>query len=306
MHDSDLPNVFVIGAPKCGTTSLFHWLSGHPEICASDPKETYFFADRELDHLDIRPNHRQNGLPDYLSLFEPVNELTRVKMEGSTHYLYSDPALDFVSEISPHPRVIVQLRNPAIRIWSHFNYIKQKATRPIEISFPDYVDAMLSAPEKSFGNFSHQPWAQYLLQNQLSYSNYIHHLGRWLDRFQRDHIKILILEDLSQQKRRAVQNVAKWIEVDSKYFDDHVFKTVNAARSRVSNKLRRRIGKYARYFPQPVTDTVKTIVDKSLKSFAPKKSTADNDAIAKLEDYFATPNQSLQREFGLDLSSWRH
>ena len=48
------PNLFVIGAPKCGTTALCEYLSRHPKICFSDPKEAKYF------HTDFHKSHRQN------------------------------------------------------------------------------------------------------------------------------------------------------------------------------------------------------------------------------------------------------
>ena len=79
MRQSDLPNFYMIGAPKCGTTSMFHWLSEHPEVCTSHPKETYFFADPEIDILNVKPNHRDDDMVDYLKCFGPVDRSTRVK-----------------------------------------------------------------------------------------------------------------------------------------------------------------------------------------------------------------------------------
>lgn len=62
---------------------MFRWLSEHQEICASQTKETYFFADQELDYLKIRPNHRQDKVSDYLSLFERVGRFTRKKWRAA-------------------------------------------------------------------------------------------------------------------------------------------------------------------------------------------------------------------------------
>ena len=304
MNDEDLPNLFIIGAPKCGTTSMFHWLSEHPEICVSKRKETWFFADRELDHLNVRQNHRKNSLAAYVSCFEPVDEFTRIKMEGSTHYLYSEPALNFISGLSPKPRVIVQLRNPAARIWSHFNYIRQQAVLPIDISFVEYVDVLLGRNTKHDGIFTREPWPQHLLENQLSYSNYYYHLSRWYDRIPRDNLRIMVLEDLLRDKLNVAQDVADWIGVDSAYYDHYDFKAVNATRSRASAGIRRYLRGYATYFPRPFSKVAKRVVDNTLGSFKMKKSSADPSAISKLEGYFEAPNQRLRSEFGLDLSSW--
>ena len=306
MHGQDLPNLFIIGAPKCGTTSLFRWLASHPEVCASDPKETYFFTDREIDFLHIEPNHRRHGIDEYLSLFGPVDERTQIKMEGSTHYLYSERAISFVGSMSRQPNLIVQLRNPAARIWSHYNYIRQTIRKPLEISFVDYVDSLLDDPDSTNGSFTDQPWQQYLLERQLSFSNYGRHLDRWLERVDRDHIKILVLEDMAQNRLDTVSQVATWIGVDPGHYARHSLTAANRSRSRTSHQVRRSLGRYSHYFPKPVVNAVKRVIDQSLVSFAPKKSTADDDAIAKLEAFFAPSIDKLERDFDLDLTSWRH
>lgn len=137
-----------------------------------------------------------------------VDELTRVRMEGSTHYLYSDTALNFTSEISPRP--------------------------------------------------------QHLLKNQLSYITYFECLSNWLIRIPRDHIKILILENLARRERRDVQEIADWLGVDPSYYDDYKFETVNKTRSRAFKTIRRRVGRYRRFFPKAVTRTIKSLVDGSV------------------------------------------
>lgn len=306
MRDRDLPNLFIIGAPKCGTTSTFLWLGAHPEICTSKRKETWFFADRELDYLKIQPNHRLDNVVDYLLCFEQVDEVTRVKMEGSTHYLYSETALNFLSRISPKPRLIVQLRNPAKRIWSHFNYIKQQAVGPIDISFTEYVDVLLDKDARLDGTFTQEPWPQHLLENQLSYSNYQHFLSRWHDEFPRDRIRILILEDLARDKLRLIKNVADWIGVNPAYYDDYEFKAKNVTRSLGSERIRRHLRGLARYFPNSVTNAARQITDTALTPFKMKISSSDQSAIFKLEDFFEDLNQRLRSKFNLDLSSWRH
>ena len=304
MNNNDLPNLFIIGAPKCGTTSLFHWLSEHPEICSSKRKETWFFAGRELDHLDIRPNHRHGSLSDYLSCFKPVDECTRVKMEGSSHYLYSETALNFLSEFSPKPRIIVLLRNPANRIWSHFNYIRQRAVAPVDIPFAEYVDALLNGNAKHDGIFSQEPWVQHLLENQLSYSNYHQHLGGWFERFPRDNILVMMFEELVMDTPSLVPDIADWAGVNPAYYDGYAFKATNVTRSRVSESIRRCLKGYAAYIPRAVINTARQVVDKSLATGGIKMSPSDLSAISRLKDFFKDPNQRLRSEFNLDLSSW--
>ena len=77
------PSFFIIGAPKCGTTSLYRYLTLHPNIIMSIPKEPHYFSD------DIN-NGRISELEMYLNCFNHVDEKGRIKAigEASTLYLY--------------------------------------------------------------------------------------------------------------------------------------------------------------------------------------------------------------------------
>jgi hypothetical protein len=98
---------FIIGAPKCGTTSLALHLSEHPEIAFSDPKEPHYFSS---DYPFGPPT--LTSLENYLHCFKPT-EQTRMFGEGSVFYLYSNEAIQKIEEFSSHQaKYIVCLRNP--------------------------------------------------------------------------------------------------------------------------------------------------------------------------------------------------
>jgi hypothetical protein len=304
MRDDDLPNLFIIGAPKCGTTSMFRWLAAHPEVCASNPKETYFFADHELDYIKIPVNHRENSLSDYLKLFATTDSMTRTKMEGSTHYLYSRPALQFIAGSNPTAKIIAHVRKPSARIWSHFQYIRQKSKTPIRIRFDDYVDCLLVQDGKSITRFTDDPWSQYLLDNQLSFSNYYIHLRRWFDELPPGQIKIFVLESIAERKYETVKNIADWIGIDARFYDNFRLQTANVAQTRQTKIIRDFLGRHAKYFSHSVRTPVRTAVDFTLRPFKAKTSTADQKALNDLDDFFAEPNERLQRELQIDISSW--
>src|SRR3954451_8355637 len=77
---------FVVGAPRCGTTSLSRYLADHPEICFSEPKESHYFALSDMGDL---PDHelRQKIRGEYLARFFPTKREAPVMAEGSVTYL---------------------------------------------------------------------------------------------------------------------------------------------------------------------------------------------------------------------------
>jgi len=99
------PNLFLLGAPKCGTTSMMHYLSEHPSIFVSAEKEPHYFntdsARRYYFDEDI-----------YLSLFENASNDHQYRCEGSVWYLYSEVAVDNIEQFTNDVKYIVMLRNP--------------------------------------------------------------------------------------------------------------------------------------------------------------------------------------------------
>lgn len=101
------PSVFLIGAPRCGTTSISKLLARHPEICFSRPKELNYFGQVPMEALaDIQHDY----LERYFHDFDPRQH--RVLAEGSVSYLYDPDALSLIQTIQPEARFLVAIRNP--------------------------------------------------------------------------------------------------------------------------------------------------------------------------------------------------
>lgn len=107
-----LPDVYLIGAPKAGTTSLADWLAQHPEVYFCVPKEPFFWAS---DYPRMRERYGFADRPSYEALFaSPEAAAATLRAEGSTTYLYSRVAVpDILAAASAHPpRFVVSLRKP--------------------------------------------------------------------------------------------------------------------------------------------------------------------------------------------------
>lgn len=99
------PNFFIVGAPKCGTTSLAAWLNDHPGVFMPSRKEINFF----------NTDHRRPGRLDlraYEALFQGATERPTAVGEATVWYLYSRVAIPRILEYSKDARFIVCLRNP--------------------------------------------------------------------------------------------------------------------------------------------------------------------------------------------------
>ena len=100
------PNYFIVGAPKCGTTSLAYWLDCHPGIFVSKPKETYYFS------TDILSTRAAESFGEYLEIFNDISSEQTAVGEASTTYLRSSVAVKSIEACFDMPKYIVCLRNP--------------------------------------------------------------------------------------------------------------------------------------------------------------------------------------------------
>ncbi len=106
-----VPNFFIVGAPKCGTTALSEYLRHHPNVFFSSQKELNFLND-DLPQEDITGLHRVSSLSDYLKYFAEANENHRAVGEGTPHYLRSRTAIQNILDLNPEARLIAMVRNP--------------------------------------------------------------------------------------------------------------------------------------------------------------------------------------------------
>lgn len=99
------PKGYIVGAPKCGTTALAHYLAQHPQVAFSKPKEPHHFA------TDLPGLRRSTTLEEYCAFFTP-NAQSRMLIEASVWYLFSRTAAEEIMKMRPDARFIIMLRNP--------------------------------------------------------------------------------------------------------------------------------------------------------------------------------------------------
>jgi len=100
------PNFFILGAPKCGTTSLVYWLREHPNVFISPWKEPRFF-DRDLS------TRFRISEAEYLALFKNATSEHTTIGESTVWYLYSEQAAKNIEQACPGSKYVVLVRNPA-------------------------------------------------------------------------------------------------------------------------------------------------------------------------------------------------
>ena len=111
---------FIVGAPKSGTTSLYHYLASHPDIFMSSKKEPNYFSKSEIKQQELYyPIDELDSFSDYKILFSGSKE-GQILGESSVSYLFYPEVASKLHEHNSSAKIIILLRNPIERAFSHY------------------------------------------------------------------------------------------------------------------------------------------------------------------------------------------
>jgi hypothetical protein len=196
-----LPDFLIIGAQKAGTTSLHAYLAQHSRVVPPVTKEVHFF-DHEFGC----------GTDWYRAHFQKARGNGYVTGESTPYYLFHPLAPERVVETLPECLLIVLLRDPVDRAFSHHNH--ECALGFESLSFEEAIAAeperlareearLLADP--AYRSFAHQH------HSYLARGRYAEQLEHWLEAFDRDRVLVLGAEDLFADPRRAVEEAQEFL-----------------------------------------------------------------------------------------------
>lgn len=229
---SRTPNLFIVGAPKSGTTSLYEYLKGHPQVFMSAVKEPCYFAtDLAFDRSgNFLVYERDAAL--YQELFADAGD-AKLRGEGSTRYLYSHDAPALIHRASPDARIIAMLRNPVDMIQSLHAHKLAGGTEDLA-SLEEALDAEADrAAGRRLPEFSNPKLATY-----RDRARYGEQLPRWFDEFGRDRVRVIIFEDMVRDTPGEFRALLEFLGVDPTYAPES-FTAHNAAHGTRSALVRR-------------------------------------------------------------------
>ncbi|HUH82034.1 MAG TPA: sulfotransferase, partial [Solirubrobacteraceae bacterium] len=204
-----LPDFFVVGQPKSGTTALYHMLRRHPQIFMPENKEPWFFASELHERTPPRPAGTPRTLSEYAALFAPARAGQRAG-EATVLYLWSRTAAQAIAETVPDARIIAVLREPASLLRSlHLQFVETY----IETE-PDLRTALaLEGPRREGRHVPrHTYWPQALAYSE--HVRYVEQLRRYHERFPPGRVLVLIYDDFRRDNAATVRTVLRFLEVD--------------------------------------------------------------------------------------------
>jgi hypothetical protein len=208
-----LPDFLVIGTKRGGTTSLFHSLLAHPDVIR-------MFPERRLKSPMYFASHYGNGEAWYRSHFatrpyrttlEAVRSRATLTGDADPYYLYHPMVPGRVRRVMPRARLIVMLRNPVQRAYSH--YWERVANGVEELDFEAALAAEPArlAPELerlSDPNYYSRPHDWYSYRDRGVYAP---QLERWFAEFPRDQLLIVASEDFYRDEQAVLDRVTDFL-----------------------------------------------------------------------------------------------
>ena len=210
------PNFFIVGAPKCGTTSLHEYLQRHPDVFMPFFKEPHYFGS-DLEGSRFR---QFRGKPArYLKLFRDARGEKRIG-ESSPWYLVSQRAAEEIQAYDPTAKIIIMLRNPIDMMYSMWSQFRYSGNEQIE----SFETALAAETDRRAGRRIRR--AAHCITG-LCYrdmARYVEQVPRYFNRFGRENVLVIIFDDFRADTRAVFRSVLDFLELDSNItmsFDIH-------------------------------------------------------------------------------------
>jgi hypothetical protein len=229
---SKVANLLLAGVGRAGTTSLFWYLSQHPDICPSSSKEPRYFL--PLSEADEDVSGALPPIEEYERCFTQCSG-QRYRMEASPGYFHGGPRLVAgVKAALDRPRIVLALRDPVARVWSIYRYARSHLLLPEHVTFEGYVQKCEEVYEE--GRLRPKVGQAYW---SIRASHYIDYVTDWLEAFGND-VRLVFFEDLVADPHSVVEQLCRWLEIDRasvKGFDYSVENRSMRYRSRALQRL---------------------------------------------------------------------
>jgi hypothetical protein len=311
-----LPNFFLAGAPKAGTTSLYHYLAQHPQIYMSPIKEPCYFS------LEFRPENCSSALRreveetqqelrrylagpmprrpfggmvadwnDYLRLFDGARHEAAVG-EASPGYLWSKTAAQHIRAKIPGAKALFILRDPAERAFSQ--YLHLRGTGRVRRTFREQIEANLRNRSQEFS----------LEFPFLEFGLYAEPLRRYIDLFPTQNLCVQFYDDYRADPGAMFAAIFRFLGVDAQFAPDTSQRHLEGRAARAP--------KLARWAAEcPVLRAAKGLAPAAVLAgarrvlFKPREKVAMSaDDRRFLAGYYADDIRETAKLTGSDLSAW--
>ena len=288
------PSFFLVGAPKCGTTSLCHYLRQHPDIFIPDQKELHFFA----SDLDIARYYSTTS--EYMYQFASTSK--SIAGEGTTWYLYSKKAAKEIQSFNATAKIIISIRRPTDLVYSLFRHRRYCGVEKSKSL------AYVLEREKSYIADIRKAMS---VDERYIYSGaamYYEQVRRYLETFGSENVYMVIFDDIKQNPEDTYRGMLRFLGVSDGFRPS--FRNVNKTGRVRSERLRQRLDhppgvvkSMAYALPQRVRRKAYWALRRLNISYGPPPP-LDPELRRRLDDEFRPDVESLSALIGRDLTHW--
>ncbi|MCK7589903.1 sulfotransferase domain-containing protein [Subsaxibacter sp. CAU 1640] len=258
-------NVFLIGAMKCGTSTIFKYLQQNPQICMPIIKEPEYFS-KTLGHSKYKDGA-------YLDLFtiQPQHKYTFDGSTGYSKFPLEKGVPKRIFEANLNPKFIYIVRNPFDRIESHYNYM-----------------------QKDLG------WKNTMTSDHLiNISNYQLQLKEYLKFFKKADILVLDFDELRSDPEKTITKIHTFLESDHRFeltekIQNNKTKLVNKNEIRLKKQLNGKL----KWIPKPIKDFFRN------RLFLKRKKTLTSKQKLKIKNALQEDLLKFGAEFNINVEKW--
>lgn len=298
--NKNLANLFIVGAAKCGTTSLYEYLSQHPQIYMCPVKEPHFFSDKvenlnnelyEQPKKGVKYHSKIIKDPDvYQSLFDEGAGFN-IRGEASPSYLWDPDSALKIFNYNPNAKIIVVLRNPIDRLVSGYQ-MDHSLGLQAGTDFLTNIKEEFKKEKKIWG----------IDRIYLDLGFYYEQISRYKKLFPDDQILIIKFDNLVKKTSETLVNVFKFLKVDEKYLANINLGEVHNESATIKYPFLKKLKKVK------VFRSVMQFVNKRfkfLKKLTHKKGyglqlSIDDKAKAYLNDVYSNDLAKLKNEYHIE------
>ena len=281
------PNFFLVGAPRCGTTSMYSYLKQHPQVFLPILKEPHFFG----TDLTVQP-HTIRDRELYLGLFADAGEHQKVVGEGSVWYLSSPRAPGEIKAFSPEARVLIMLRDPADMTYSLYSLYRRTGNEDLST----FEEALAAEADRRRGH--RIPPAAYFPEGLLytKVASYARQVERYVETFGRDRVRCVFFEDFVADPAAVYRRTLEFLGIDAGF-------QAELDPEKATQRLRPLVLKQLRRTAPEVRARMSSAGIRSHKS--PPRPPLPREVRCRLQSRLSSDVARLGDFLGRDLTPWR-
>ena len=180
---------FIVGAPKAGTTSLYHYLNEHPQVEMSLQKEPNYFSDKAIQSQDLYYNKNRIDTEEKYNRLFNFQKKDVIFGEGSVSYLFYPAVAQEIKKYNPIAKIIIMLRNPVDRAFSHY-----------------LMDFRLGLVSERFEDVFHEKQGL-KFQQYFLLGNYYSQVKRYIDEFSKENVHLIWYSDFKKDAEKEIKNI---------------------------------------------------------------------------------------------------